>query len=96
MNNNDLFEYIKRSNENILQQIQQGEQRVIDALDDYKSVVNPKLVAIETNLNGNSETEGLNEWRRNFYKRHALISGLVPSVIIIGWELAKHKLTGKW
>lgn len=95
MNNRELFEYMRRSNDNVLSQIQQSEQRVIDTLEDYKKIVNPKLTSIEINLNGDAETEGLNEWRRNFYKRHALISGLVPSVIIIGWEVFKHRMTGR-
>ena len=55
-----------------------------------------QLATHEENLNGSSEVEGINEWRRNFYKRHAMISALVPSGIIVAVEIIKHKLTGKW
>jgi hypothetical protein len=73
--------------------------RIEQKVDDIKPRLDKHSAQIqehEVNLNGDKEVEGINEWRRNFYKRHALISALVPSSIVIGWELVKHKLTGKW
>jgi hypothetical protein len=55
-----------------------------------------RLETVEINLNGSGEQEGLNEWKRNFAKRHALMVTLIPSSIWIGFELFKYKITGKW
>jgi len=50
----------------------------------------------EVNLNGNAEQGGLNEWRRNFKKRHIIISGLLPSGIVVTFETIKRVITGHW
>ena len=59
-----------------------------------------RLSVVEVNLNGDKTQEGLNEWKRNFVKdfkkRHEIFSWVIPSGMIIGWEITKRKLMGHW
>jgi hypothetical protein len=75
-----------------LVRIEEQGKTVFARLDKHSS----QIAEHETNLNGDKDTEGLNEWRRNFNKRHALISGIVPTVILIAYETIRYRITGRW
>ena len=55
-----------------------------------------KIQKHEENLNGTANKGGLNEWHRNFNRRHTLISSLIPTGILIIYGTAKKLITGSW